>query len=170
VRLSEIELCGEDLPGNFSAMTSESLNEAVLGCRDDLIIYVWQSEAPKGLVGPILEMLGNRTVQLTGRYRFRYDPPRTSSTGATAGPRGDFHLYQGDVEIAAWDDTGKARHGFEAGHRLPKKAYDAIVVRHPGVHGLKGRVLEHCVMAISHGEKTVSIDLVEAEQGTEVPN
>ena len=167
VKRSEIELLGDNWAGTFFELPSEPLNEAVLKRGDDLIIYVWRSETPEGRVGPLLEMLGNRTVKLTGRYRFRYDPPRTASSGATEAPKGDFHLYQGDVEIAAWDDTGKARHGFDAGHRLPKEAYDAIVARHPGVHGLKGRVLEHCVMAISHDEDTVSIDLNEADQSTD---
>lgn len=168
VNWSEIELLGEDWAGTFSELKSEQLNEAVLERGNDLIIYVWQSVTPERRVGPLFEMLGNRTVKLTGQYRFRYDPPRSASTGATTALRGDFHLYQGDVEIAAWDDTGKARHGFEAGHRLPKKAYDAIVARHPGVHGLKGRVLEHCLMAISHDEDTVSINLDQADLGTDM--
>ena len=63
VRLSEPKSRGEDWPGTFSEQTSEPLNEALLERGDDLIIYVWQSETPTGLVGPILEMLGNRTVK-----------------------------------------------------------------------------------------------------------
>ncbi|TPG20867.1 hypothetical protein EAH87_05765 [Sphingomonas koreensis] len=166
VKISEIELLGKDWTGAFSDLSSEPLNEALNPSGDDLIIYVWGSEPSSTRAGSILEMLGNRTVKLTGRYRFRYDPPRSASTGASAAPKGDFHLYQGDVEIAAWDATGKARHGFQAGHRLPKKAYDAIVAQHPGVHGLKGRMLECCIVAVSNHDGSMMINLNETDNGS----
>lgn len=152
MRLSEIELRGEDIPGVLTDLTHVPLNESTEREETDLFIVVWSRRRAEPRPIVLLEILGNNTVKLTGKYRFRYDPGRTASTGAHHAPQGDFHLYDGDKEIAAWDTQGQARHGFQAGHRLPKRAYDAIVARHPNVNGLKGRVLECCIEAIENGE------------------
>lgn len=161
MRRTDIELLGEDWSGRLSDLSEVPLNESAGIREDDLVIYVWRQVAATSRVGPLLEMRGNRTVKLTGRYSFRYDPPRTASTGANAAPRGDFHLFHGDEEIAAWDDQGVARHGYKRGHRLPQKAYRAIVSQYPGVHGLKGRLLELCQQAASEKRGSVLVDLNE---------
>ncbi|SEL78884.1 hypothetical protein SAMN05216382_2644 [Sphingomonas palmae] len=163
VKRVEIELLGEDWPGTLDERGSSVLNEAVEKDADELRIFVWSEEPSLSRAGIFLnEAVGNRTVKLTGQYSFRYDPPRSASTGAGQVPRGDLHLYSGDVEIAAWDTTGKARHGFPSGHKLPKKAYDAIVSKYPDLHGLKGRLLEDCARAIASGRQSVSVNINEA--------
>ncbi len=162
MRRIEIELLGANWAGVLTEQPTALLNEAV-DADDDLCIYVWCSDVSPTKAGLLLEMLGNKTVKLTGRYRFRYDPPRTASGGTGAAPRGDFHLYQGDDEIAAWDDQGKARHGYKPGHKLPKKAYDTIVSRYPNVHGLNGRLLEMCRQALASGAVDVLVNLNEAK-------
>lgn len=159
VRLVEIELKGEDWPGSLTESNFGLLNESADGTVYDLRIFVWTDDSSSSRAGNLLEHIGNRTVKLTGQYSFRYDPPRTSSTGSGQAPRGDFHLYSGGHEIAAWDDTGKARHGFSTGHKLPKKAYDALVSKYPDMHGLKGRLLESCSKAVTAGEASISFSL-----------
>ena len=159
VRLVEIELQGEDWPGSFTEHAVGVLNEAVEGTADDLRIFVWTDDLSSSRAGKLLEAIGNRTVKLIGQYSFRYDPPRTASTGSGQTPRGDFHLYSGGEEIAAWDDAGKARHSFSAGHKLPKKAFDALVSQYPDMHGLKGRLLENCSKAIAACKASVSFSL-----------
>jgi hypothetical protein len=103
-----------------------------------LKIYVW-GDAGKGT---LVETVGNKTIHLTKQYYTRYDPPRTGSTGSQQTPKGDWHLYDGRTEIAAWDSEGKARHGFAPGTKIPGKAYKALQDKHPNAHGLKGGVLE----------------------------
>lgn len=159
VRQVEIELQGEDWSGCLTKRDVGMLSESVENTADDLRIFIWTDDLSPSKTGKLLEAIGNRTVKLTGQYNFRYDPPRTASTGSGQTPRGDFHLYNGDHEIAAWDDAGKARHGFAAGHKLPKKAYDALVSQYPDLHGLKGRLLESCSRAITAGTASVSFSL-----------
>lgn len=161
VKFSEIDLRGEDWPGTLVDMAAVPLTESAEEATEFTDIYLWDAAPSTTKAGSLLEMVGNKTVKLIGRYRFRYDPPRTASTGAGVAPKGDFHLLLGNEEIAAWDAEGKARHGFKPGHRLPKKAFDAIVRQHPGVHGLKGRVLEHCLQALAAGDASFRIDLSE---------
>lgn len=159
VTLVEIELRGEDWPGLLTKRAVGVLNEAAEDTADDLRIFIWADDLSSSKAGKLLESIGNRTVKLTGQYSFRYDPPRTASTGRGQTPRGDFHLYSGGHEVAAWDDAGKARHGFSAGHKLPKKAFDALVSQYPNMHGLKGRLLESCSNAITAGTASVSFSL-----------
>lgn len=163
VTRAEIELLGEDFPGKLveNEPGKVVLSESIDSTLEELRIYVWTSEHSTTRAGALLEVIGNKTVKLTGQYSFRYDPPRTASTGSGQAPKGDFHLYSGDVEIAAWDSESKARHGFTAGTKLPKKAYDALIAKYPGMHGLKGRLLEHCETAVSQAKTSFSIALDE---------
>lgn len=164
VSRTEIELFGEDWSGELVERPIALLNESAEQGADELSIFLWTEEPGAREIGALLEAIGNRTVKLVGQYSFRYDPPRTASTGADQAPRGDCHLFKGGVEVAAWDTSGKARHGFKAGQRLPKKAYDAIVAKYPDVHGLRGRLLENCRQALAAGSLTVTISLLEDEQ------
>ena len=127
------------------------------------MIYVWK-DARRSRADVILEALGNRTVDLVGTYRFRYDPPRKASTGSGQRPVGDYHLYDGDKEIGAWSEGGKARHCFVPGTKLPKKAYKALIAKYRNANGLSGRVLEALQAALDAGETHALLLL---EDGTE---
>ena len=111
-----------------------------------LKIFVWS----EGDSGPtvLTEVVGNKTVHVVGQYYARYDPPRSASTPSQQTPKGDWHLYDKRSEIAAWDSEGKARHGFAAGTKIPKKVYDELMTRHPNAIGLKGRLLEEILERI----------------------
>lgn len=83
VRRVETDLLGEDWPGTLEEHESRLLNEAVEEDADELHIFVWSEEPSLSRAGIFLnEAIGNRTVKLTGQYSFRYDPPRSASTGA----------------------------------------------------------------------------------------
>jgi hypothetical protein len=125
----------EDVKGEFGEMI------ATVDYSDCLRIFVWRAPADP-LANTIAEVTGNKTIHLTGQYYFRYDPPRTASSGADAVPKGDWHLFDKSGEIAAWDSTSKARHGFPAGTKIPNRAYDELMRRYPDCCGLTGKVLE----------------------------
>lgn len=139
----------EALPGSVFSGELETISihlnlarvvddEAYYGSR----IYIW--EEGRGSRTFLIEgPAGNKTMHLVGQYYFRYDPPRTASTGSGQEPMADYHLYRNNAEIAAWNEQGQPRHGFSTGTKLPKKAYDALMQKYPGCCGIKGRVLEH---------------------------
>ena len=56
---------------------------------DCLRIFVWTFPWSDPLVNTITEVTGNKTIHLTGQYYFRYDPPRTASSGAGEVPKGN---------------------------------------------------------------------------------
>jgi hypothetical protein len=109
----------------------------------DLRIFVWS----EGKSGPLVltEVVGNKNIKLVAQYTVRYDSPRSASTGRQQTPKGDWHLFDKSKEIAAWDSEGLARHGFAQGTKIPKKAYDALIKKHPSAVGLKGRLLEEII-------------------------
>jgi len=163
MRLSELTLLGDDVAGS---LYQRRLDEAAVDPASNMLeIFVWTDAPSATRAGRLLEAIGNKTVRLTGRYSFRYDPPRTASTGAGQTFRADFHLYDGGVEIAAWDDMGKGRHGFPAGTRLPRKAYDALIAKYPDAHGLRGRVLEQLTQAAINGQTTVELPMRLLQEG-----
>jgi hypothetical protein len=108
----------------------------------EMRIFVWTDADDKKGPQRLVEVKGNATLKLRGQYYYRYDPPRTASTGSEMTPQGDWHLYNGNKEIAAWDDQGKARHGFAPGTKIPNKAWKELQRLHPNAKGLKGQVLE----------------------------
>jgi hypothetical protein len=145
LELASVESFPEnEFDGNLSE-TPLHLNLTRIGDEDGQYvsrIYIWE-EGP-GSRGFLIEgPTANKTVHLIGQYYFRYDPPRTSSTGSGQEPVADYHLYRGKGEIAAWNDQGHARHGFPSGTKLPKKAFDTLMQKYPGCCGITGRVLEH---------------------------
>lgn len=94
------------------------------GGVDYEVFYVWEPVHSDPVAKTYLtEVKGNTNLKLTGKYVYRYDPPRAASTGEGQTPMGDHHLFSGKQEIAAWNDAGKARHGFPSGTKIPKKAY-----------------------------------------------
>ena len=126
----------EDMGGEFGEMV------ATVDYSDCLKIFVWSSRSSDPLMHSIVEITGNKTIHLIAQYYYRYDPPRSASTGATEVPKGDWHLFDKSAEIAAWDSTSKARHGFSAGTKIPNKAYNELKRRFPDCCGLNGKVLE----------------------------
>ena len=49
-------------------------------------------------------------------------------------------MYDNSGEIAAWDSSSQARHGFAAGTRIPNKAYRELKRLFPNSCGLNGKV------------------------------
>lgn len=127
------------------------------------MVYVW-SQSDDHTPRLLTEAIGNRTVHLTGQYSVRYDPPRAASTGAGNKMKGDWHLFDGSGEIAAWDTDSKARHGFPPGTKLPRSAYKELIRQHGRLTGLKGRILEDASQAVAkrHSQPPSVADLAAA--------
>lgn len=106
------------------------------------VVSIWSLTEGDKEPSFLLEAIANRPVHLIGQYSVRYDPPRDASTGAGAKRKGDWHLMDRSGEILAWDTDGNARHGYPAGSRVPKKAYEALLDQHGDLCGLKSRILE----------------------------
>lgn len=132
----------EDMDDDIKLIPVEEGQESLSG--DELgIVSIWStSDAGGRHRSALLEAVANQKVHLIGQYYVRYDPPRDASTGRNAQMKGDWHLFNKSGEIAAWDTSAKARHGFEPGTKLPKKAYNALVDQYGDLVGLKSNLLE----------------------------
>lgn len=125
MRFSEISDAGKEDEENEGSLIEIPVDTdpSFLRLDDDEVIYIWKLDVgEKDRKVPLNEVKGNVKLHLVAQYYYRYDPPRTSSTGSAQTPQGDHHLFKGNVEIAAWNDSGKARHGFEPGTKIPNKA------------------------------------------------
>ena len=106
-------------------------------------IYIWSLPKTDNLGRTYLvEVKGNSNLHLTKQYYYRYDPPRTASTGKGKSPQGDHHVFDGKELVAAWTDEGTARHGFSAGDRIPNKAFKALQKKFPDAKVPPNGILE----------------------------
>tara|TARA_R110000868_G_scaffold354513_2_gene615809 strand:- start:526 stop:1017 length:492 start_codon:yes stop_codon:yes gene_type:complete len=121
-------------------------------------VYIWDVRRDeKDGKARIDEVKGNVNLHLVAKYYYRYDPPRTASTGGAQTPQGDHHLFKGGVEIAAWNDSGKARHGFESGTKIPNKALKHLQKKFGDVRTPPNGILEQLVRGVESGKLLVEV-------------
>lgn len=126
----------------------------------DHVIYIW-AEIKYDEIGRtyLTEVKGNTNLHVIAKYYYRYDPPRTASTGSGQVPQGDHHLFNNGVEIAAWNDAGKARHGFEPGTKIPNKALNHLQQKFGGVSLPPDGVLEQLIKGVAQGKLLLEVEL-----------